>query len=55
MSVYHKDKEITDNSKQLAIEIKIALGDEGMQRVLSSGLSDQESKDPTNIWGLMED
>ena len=52
MTLYLEDKEVTDTTKQ-ATKIKIAIGDEGIRRVLASGLSEEEQKAPENIWTLL--
>lgn len=49
--VFFLDHKISDSTKQ-AIEIKIALGDEGMRHILASSLSNSEQANPTNIWAL---
>ncbi|ELU04379.1 hypothetical protein CAPTEDRAFT_199877 [Capitella teleta] len=51
LTLYFEDQDITDKPKQ-ATKIKIASGDEGMRRILSSGLSDADLKDPEKIWTL---
>lgn len=53
MELFLLDHEVTDATKQ-AIKIRIAIGDEGMRRVLASGLSGDEQKVPDNIWTLLE-
>ena len=53
MSLYLEDRDITDAAKQ-AMQIKLAIGDEGMRRLLASGLSDADQKKPTAIWTLLE-
>ena len=53
MDLYFEDQEITDKGKQ-ATKIKIAIGDEGMRRILSSGLSIDEKKKPDKIYKLLE-
>ena len=54
MTLYLEDKEITDAAKQ-ATKIKIAIGDEGICRVLASGLTDEDRKKPEKIWTLLEE
>ena len=54
MTLYLEDKEVTDTTKQ-ATKIKIAIGDEGIHRVLASGRSEEEQKVPENIWTLVEE
>ena len=54
MTLFLEDQEITDTAKQ-STKIKIALGDEGIRRVLNSGLSDNEQKDPGKLWSLIEE
>jgi hypothetical protein len=53
MNLFLEDNKITDPGKQ-ATKIKIAIGDEGMHRLLSSGLSEADQKDPEKIWNLFE-
>ena len=53
MCLFLEDQEVTEAGKQ-ATKIKIALGDEGMRRILASGLSAQEQCIPTRIWDLIE-
>ena len=48
MKLFLDDQTITAAPKQ-AIKIKIAIGDEGMRRLLSSSLTDAE-KDPEKLW-----
>ena len=54
MTLYPEDKEVTDPAKQ-ATKIKVAIGDEGMWRLLASGLDDAQLKVPANIWQLLDD
>ncbi len=54
MQLYLEDQAVTDLAKQ-ATKIKIAIGDEGMRRLLSSGLTDAQLKIPANIWTLLSD
>lgn len=53
INLYFEDQEIDDDAKQ-AVKIKIAIGDEGMRRILSSGLSDEDKKIPEKIFELLE-
>ena len=53
MNLYIEDQNITDVTKQ-ATKIKIASGDEGMRRILNSGMSDEDQKIPDKIWELLE-
>lgn len=53
MILYLEDTDVTNKAKQ-ATKIKIALGDEGMRRILASGLTDEEQKKPDKIWNLIE-
>ena len=53
IGLYFEDKNITDDAKQ-SIKLKIAWGDEGMRRLLASGLSDNELKDPKVIFDFLE-
>ena len=45
---------MTDPVKQAA-KIKIAIGDESIRRILASGLSPEQQKDPKQIWQLLEE
>ena len=47
------DKEITDAAQQ-ATKIESAISNEGIRRVLASGLTDEERKKPEKIWTLLE-
>ena len=47
--MYLEDQNVNDRHKQ-ATKMKIALGDEGMIRILASGLSDDDKKDPNAVW-----
>ena len=51
---HKQDQNVKEGHKQ-AIKIKIAIGDEGMRRILASGLSDDEKKDPNAVWVLIEE
>ena len=53
INLYFEDQEITALPKQ-AIKLKIAIGDEGMRRLLSSGLSEADKKKPDKIFELLE-
>ena len=53
MDLYIEDLNITNTNKQ-ATKIKIASGDEGMRRILNSGMSDADQKIPEKIWELLE-
>ena len=53
IGLYFEDNNITDDAKQ-SIKLKIACGDEGMRRLLASGLSDNELKDPKVIFDFLE-
>ena len=53
IELYFEDQGITEAPKQ-ATKIKIAIGDEGMRRILSSGLSDADKKLPGKIFSLLE-
>ena len=53
MDLYLEDQNVTDAGKQ-ATKIKIALGDEGMRRILTSGLTDAQAKDPKQVYDLIE-
>ena len=54
MTLYLKDKEINDLTKQ-AIKFKIAVGDEGIKRILVSGLTEEQQRDPRQLWNLLEE
>lgn len=53
MCLYLEDQGVTDETKK-ATKIKIALGDEGIRRILASGLSEADQADPKKIWSLIE-
>ena len=53
MRLYFDDNDITDNTKK-ATKIKLAVGDEGMRRILSSGLTDAQQNMPDELWTLFE-
>ena len=53
MELYFVDNDITDAAKK-AVKIKIASGDEGMRRILSSGLSQTDLGNPSKLWKLFE-
>ena len=53
IGLYFEDNNIMDDAKQ-SIKLKIACGDEGMRRLLASGLSDNELKDPKVIFDFLE-
>ena len=53
MELFLLDHGISNLEKQ-AIKIRIALGDEGMRRVLASGLTDAQQKKPDKIWEFIE-
>ena len=53
MILYLEDLEVTEPAKQ-ATKIKIAVGDEGMRRILASGLTEAEQKVPEKVWTLIE-
>ena len=53
MTLFLDDNEITDDAKK-STKIKLGLGDEGMRRVLASGLTEDQQKDPKEIWNLLE-
>ena len=53
MNLYLEDINLTDEAKK-ATKIKIAVGDEGMRRILTSGLSEADQKQPTKLWNLFE-
>ena len=48
MELYLEDQNVNDRHKQ-ATKIKIALGDEGMRRILASNLSDDDKKDQNAV------
>ncbi len=53
MQLYLEDAEITEDAKK-ATKIKLAVGDEGMRRILASGLSAADQKKPAELWKLLE-
>lgn len=53
MELFFMDQEITDDAKK-AIKIKIALGDEGVRRIMNSGLTQENQRDPKEIWKQIE-
>ena len=48
MTLYLEDKEI-DNLIKQAIKIRIAVGDEGIRRILVSGLTEELQRDPRQL------
>lgn len=54
MTLYLEDQNINDDTKK-ATKIKIASGDEGMRRLLNSGMSEEDQRNPIKIWDLLED
>ena len=48
------DENIVDPAKQ-AIQIQIAVGIEGLQRINASTLTDEDKKDPAKIYKLFDD
>ena len=53
MDQYFEDNEITDD-REKATKIKPAIGDEGMRRILASGLTNEEQQQPEDLWTLIE-
>ena len=53
IELYFEDQNIQDAGKR-ATKIKVAIGDEGMRRLLNSGLTEEEKKLPDKIWELLE-
>ena len=53
ITLYLEDNDIIDAGKQ-ATKIKIAVGDEGMRRLLASGLSEGDLKSPARLWEFFE-
>ena len=53
MTLYLEDCNVTSNAK-MATKIKIAVGDEGMRRILNSGLSEDDQKKTEKLWNLLE-
>ena len=53
MSLYLDDAGIVDEEKQ-SRKIQIALGDEGIRRIMTSGLSADDRKDPANIFSCSQ-
>ena len=54
MTLYLEDKEVENPVKQ-AIKIKIAIGGEGVRRLMASGLDDAKLKMPHHLWKLFEE
>ena len=54
MTLYLEDKEIDDLTKQ-ATKIKIAVGDEGIRQILVSGFTEEQQRDPRQLWNLLEE
>ena len=53
MLLYLDDMEVIDGAKQ-ATKIKLSIGDEGMRRLMTSGLNDEEMKSPDHIFDFLE-
>ena len=53
LEVFFIDREIVDDEKK-ANKLQLAIGNEGMRRILASGLSDNDRKDPAKIWTMLE-
>ena len=53
INLYFEDANITEDKKK-AIKIKIASGDEGMRRIMNSGMTTTEQDIPERIWELLE-
>ncbi len=51
MELYCADEEITDNNK-IALKIKRGIGSEGLRRLNTSGLSDNDLNKPTKLWNF---
>jgi len=54
MTLTFTDNEVNDKAKQ-SVKIKLAVGNEGLQRINTSGLSDADQDDPDKLWKLFED
>ena len=54
MTLTFTDNEVNDKAKQ-SVKIKLAVGNEGLQRINTSGLSDADQDDPNKLWKLFED
>lgn len=54
IGLYFEDQNISSEEKQ-ATKIKIATGDEGMKRILNSGMSMEDQRKPDKLWRLLED
>ena len=51
MDLYCEDHEVTDAQKQ-ATKIKLGVGDEGMRRLLASGLTAAQLRQPKELYKL---
>ena len=50
--LFFEDQSINDKIKQ-SIKFRIAVGDQGIRRINSSGLSDADKKDPKKLYELL--
>ena len=48
------DNEITD-PREIAVKLKIALGNQGLKRLNASSFTDEDQHDPKKIWALFDD
>ena len=48
------DNDVNDPKKR-AVKIKIAIGNEGLRRINSSGLSEPEQENPVKLWEVLQD
>ena len=54
LELFLQDGGVTEGPKQ-ATKIKLALGNQGLWRLNTSGMSEEEKKDPLKIWKLFSD
>ena len=54
MELCFADHGTVDKVKQ-STKIQIAVGNEGLKRINSSGLSDDDQKEPEKLWNLFEE
>ena len=54
IALYFEDQDISSEERQ-ATKIKIATGDEGMKRILNSGMMMEDQRKPGKLWKLLEE
>ena len=54
MELCFADHGTVDKVKQ-STKIQIAVGNEGLKRINTSGLSDEDQKEPEKLWNLFEE